>query len=183
MRLERTVITLEMSMTRSIIQIAAKYGVLDSVPVKTPMDVGMEHTLLVDQAKQLKYPYLELLGELMWVVRICRPDALFAVKLMSRYSNCYTEIHFKALKRVVKYLHSTKDLALTFHKQLDFNPAKLSFALYTDADYGGDRLTRRSVCGWLLFMCGNPIQAGSVQQKTVALSTTESELMALTEGI
>jgi hypothetical protein len=183
MGITRTATTLEMSMAKGIVQMAAKYGVLDAVPVKTPMEVGCDNTLSMDQDKDIKYPFRELLGELMWVCRIGRPDALFAAKVLSRYTNCYTEIHFKALKRVVKYLHSTKHLSLTFRKQPDFNPAKLSFSLYTDADYGGDRMTRRSVSGWQLFMCGNPIQAGSVQQKTVALSTTESELMSLTEGL
>jgi hypothetical protein len=86
------------------------------------------------------------------------------------------------LKRVVQYIYHTRHLSLTFRKQDDFNPDSIQFTLYTDADYGGDRKTRRSVSGYLTLMCGNPISAGSVQQKTVALSTTESELMSVTEG-
>jgi hypothetical protein len=146
------------------------------------MEVGCDNTLPLDLPKETALPYLELLGELNWVARSARFDVLFACKVLSRYTNCYAMVHFKALRRVAKYLYTTKHLALTFRKQADFNSAKIRFALYTDSDWGGDRKTRRSMSGSTLFMCGNPIVAGSVQQKTVALSTTEAELMSLTVG-
>jgi hypothetical protein len=153
MGIKRIAITIDMSMEKSIIQIAAKYGVPYSAPVKTPMEVGCANTLPMDHSKESALPYLELLGEVMWVVRSCRPDALFAANVvLSRYTNCYTELHFKALKRVqwsvVKYLYSTKHMYLTFRKQSYFDPAKIRFSVYTDTDWGGDRLTRRFDCDW-----------------------------------
>jgi hypothetical protein len=36
-----------------------------------------------------------------------RPDIMHAVSLLSRFMHCASEVHFKAAKRVVRYIKST----------------------------------------------------------------------------
>jgi hypothetical protein len=183
MGITRTSTTMELRMTKNIHLIANKYGLQDCKPVKTPMDVGGEHLLPLDCAKVDALPFLELLGELMWIGRNTRPDVLYVLKVLARFSNSYTAVHFQALRRVAKYLETTASFPLTFRKQPDFDMENIKLSLYTDSDWAGDKSTRRSTSGWLLLMCDNPIHFGSLLQKTVALSTAEAELMALTEGL
>lgn len=55
----------------------------------------------------------------------------------------------------------------------------LQLTLYSDADWGGDLDTRRSISGWAAFLNGGPIAWSSRKQTVTATSTTEAEFMAL----
>ncbi|KAE8989005.1 hypothetical protein PF011_g18957 [Phytophthora fragariae] len=52
---------------------------------------------------------------------------------------------------------------------------------YSDADWAGNRDDRSSVSGVLLMLCGPPVVWLSTFQKTIALSSTEAEYMALSD--
>ena len=53
---------------------------------------------------------------------------------------------------------------------------------YTDADWAGDIESRRSTSGYVFMMNGGCISWKSQKQRTVALSSTEAEYMALSEA-
>ena len=49
---------------------------------------------------------------------------------------------------------------------------------YSDADWGGDKATRRSVSAGLIMRRGHCLKAWTKKQQIVSLSTAESELCA-----
>ncbi|KAG0594554.1 hypothetical protein M758_UG087800, partial [Ceratodon purpureus] len=51
-----------------------------------------------------------------------------------------------------------------------------------DADWAGDIHDRKSTTGFVFFLGSTPITWNSKKQPTVALSSTEAEYMAITEG-
>ena len=53
---------------------------------------------------------------------------------------------------------------------------------WVDADFGSDLDTRRSHTGYVIMMNGGPISWKSVKQKSVSLSTAESEWYATSEA-
>lgn len=53
---------------------------------------------------------------------------------------------------------------------------------YTDSDYAGDKLDRKSTSGFIFMMGNSPISWGSNKQPMVALSSTEAEYIALAGG-
>ena len=56
------------------------------------------------------------------------------------------------------------------------------YKFYSDADYAGDPLTRRSTTGQLILGLGiSPVFWSSSRQTSVSLSSTEAELMAATD--
>jgi hypothetical protein len=55
--------------------------------------------------------------------------------------------------------------------------------LYIDADFAGDKITRRSTSGMICFMNGGPISWSSRLQKLCAQSTAESEIYAVTDCV
>ena len=59
-------------------------------------------------------PYREVVGALLFIARMSRPDILHAVNVSSRMNNCYTQEHYKYVLRVVIYLHHTADIKLTY---------------------------------------------------------------------
>ena len=54
--------------------------------------------------------------------------------------------------------------------------------MYTDSDYVGDKSTRISVTGYILFFMGVPIIWRSKSQKSIMLSSSEAEYVALSEA-
>lgn len=123
-------------------------------------------------------PYRESVGSLLYLSQITRPDITFAVNLVSRYLEKPLTIHWNAVKRIFKYLKGTFNYGLIYDSSVT---PKLRG--YSDADYAGDTTTRRSTSGFI-FMMGDGIVAWCLQrQKSVALSTTEAEYIALSQSI
>jgi len=59
------------------------------------------------------------------------------------------------------------------------NPWELK--AFSDSNYGGDRDSRRSVTGYVIYLLGVPLIWKSKSQRSVALSSTEAEYMAVSE--
>ena len=53
----------------------------------------------------------------------------------------------------------------------------------SDSDFASDKETRISVFGYIIYFCGIPIAWRSKGMKSVVLSTTEAEYMALSEVV
>lgn len=53
---------------------------------------------------------------------------------------------------------------------------------FVDADWGNNRIDRKSYSGYAFKFCGSLISWESNKQKTVALSSTEAEYMAISEA-
>ena len=54
---------------------------------------------------------------------------------------------------------------------------------YVDSDYAGDLDKRRLTIGYVFAMAGGPVSWRSNLQSTIALSSTETEYMAVTEAV
>ena len=59
---------------------------------------------------------------------------------------------------------------------VEFNPNKdgdsCVIKAYVDSDWEGDKTTRKSVSGWLIYLCDCIIGWGSRYQKTLELSSS-----------
>ena len=82
--------------------------------------------------------------------------------------------HWEALKRVIIFLGSTKDLWLTFGGR-----SKLAAEGFCDVDWGGQK-HRHSISSYSFHMGGGAISWSSKKQHIVALSSTEAEYIAQT---
>ena len=77
-------------------------------------------------------------------------------------------------KRIFKYLKGTASLGL-------FYPAKGNFYLqaFTDSDYGGCKLDRKSTSGSCQFLGGRLVGWTSKKQTCVSTSTAEAEYVVV----
>lgn len=99
-------------------------------------------------------------------------------RAVSRYLERTAEAHKNAVKCIFKYIRGTIDMGICFE-----SGGNLDFRGYSDADYAGDVITRRSTSGYV-FMFGNGIISWcSERQNSVALSTTESEYIAAPHAV
>ena len=132
---------------------------------------------------------------LLYVARHTRPDISASVNALARHFQAWSRLDDKQLARLMSYLQETVDWVLLLSAQ---DPAASTYNLYVDADFAGDRHSRKSTSGYVFGLetksserpagagpewsgfC--PLAWGSVTQKGVSLSTAEAELRALVEG-
>ena len=62
-----------------------------------------------------------------------------------------TSNHLQAAKRILRYLQGT------IHQGLAFTPGPLVLSAYSDSDWVGDPLDRKSISGILVFLGNSPI--------------------------
>uniref|UniRef100_A0A7S3XD32 Reverse transcriptase Ty1/copia-type domain-containing protein n=1 Tax=Picocystis salinarum TaxID=88271 RepID=A0A7S3XD32_9CHLO len=147
------------------------------VPLSECMKQGKE-----ESDEELVVQYQQLVGQLLYLSTTVRPDIAHAAAVLSRYMSKPAQEHWKAAKRVLKYLKGTRThgLCLGQHEPVSAN-AEMGLELtgYCDSDFGTDVDTRRSRTGFLFLLNGSLVAWYSKLQKTVATSTAEAEYMAV----
>lgn len=123
-------------------------------------------------------PYRELIGCLMYLMVTSRPDICAAVSYFAGFQCGATEEHWVHLKRILRYLKGTMNYKLLYRRD---ESAEMLEA-YADADWGNDPNDRRSVSGYVVKLFGSTVTWATKKQSSVALSTTEAELMALCQA-
>ena len=98
---------------------------------------------------------------------------MFAMCLCARYQANPKESHFKAVKRIMKYLKGTSSVGLWYpsHSPIDLIG-------YSDSDFAGCKLDRKSTSGTCHLLGSSLISWHSKKQACVALSTAEAEYIA-----
>ena len=84
--------------------------------------------------------------------------------------------------RIIKYVLDTKDLGLTM-EPTSHQDGPWELICFSDSDYAGDADTRRSVSGYILYVQGVLIIWRLKAQRSVTLSLTEAEWVALSEAV
>ncbi|KAL4291224.1 hypothetical protein GQ457_14G005130 [Hibiscus cannabinus] len=102
-----------------------------------------------------------------------RPDIMFSVCLCARFQANPKESHLKAVKRIFRYLLDTPSLGLWYPRDSTFD-----LHAYSDADYGGSKIDRKSTSGTCQFLGNMLISWFLKKQNSVALSTTEAEYIS-----
>lgn len=105
-----------------------------------------------------------------------RPDLAFAISVVSHYVSNPIEAHRSAVKRIFRCIKSTLDLQLTYRESLSLS------AGCTDADWAGDRDTRRWTVGFVFSVSSGAISWSSRRQSTVALSSCGAEYIGQTQA-
>ena len=108
---------------------------------------------------------------------ISRPDAAFQVGQLAQYVQTPGRPHWDALKRLMSYLDTTRDLWLTLA-----SGENRPLVIYTDADWASQS-DRHSISGYAMQMGSGTVTWSSKKQQIVALSSTESEYIGQTHAL
>ncbi|KAI3758119.1 hypothetical protein L6452_05669 [Arctium lappa] len=140
--------------------------------MKNPMATGSKlHADLEGKSVECKL-YREMIGSLLYLTA-SRPDIMFATCLCARFQANPKESHLYAVKRIFRYLKGTKNLGLWYPENSGFD-----LMAYTDSDYGGCKLDRKSTSGRCQFLGGKLVSWTSKKQNCVSTSTEEAEYVA-----
>lgn len=174
---DRTAKTITLAQQRLTRDLLEKYKMTNANSVNTPLSLATKLTKEGTALDTAIYPYSQLIGSLMYLSVCTRPDISQAVGALARYMAQPTETHWQAAKHVLRYLAGTAKYGITF------GAGSPGLDAYCDADYAGDRDTRRSTTGYVFILNGGAFSWSSRLQQTVAVSTTEAEYMAAAAAI
>ncbi|RVW72857.1 Retrovirus-related Pol polyprotein from transposon TNT 1-94 [Vitis vinifera] len=130
------------------------------------------------EREQMKnIPYASAVGSLMYAQVCTRPDIAFAVGMLGRYQSNPGIDHWKAAKKVMRYLQGTKDYKLMYRRT-----SNLEVVGYSDSDFAGCVDSRKSTSGYIFILAGGAISWRSVKQTMTATSTMEAEFISCFEA-
>jgi len=99
--------------------------------------------------------YRGMIGSILYLTA-SRPDIVFSVGLCAHFQSKHNETHLKAVKRILRCLKHTPNLALWYPKGCNFN-----LIGYADADYAGFLVDRKSTSGMNHFLVSRLIGKAS----------------------
>ena len=126
--------------------------------------------------------YRSGVGMLLYLVKHSRPDIANPVRELSKGMQKASPAAFAELKRVIRFVLNTKNYGLKLEPILQGDDQVWNMVVYTDSDWAGDKDTRKSVSGYVIFLCGVPILWKSKGQKLISMSSTEAEWYSLSEA-
>ena len=178
--------TLVMSQQGLIQKIIESTGLEECRPNRTPC---VKDPLSSDEdGEPMDDPwnYRSIVGMMLYLSTNTRPDISFAVSQVARFSHNPKKSHATAVKVIVRYLSGTKSRGVVYKR-----PKSLNIECYVDADFAGlyghesptNPLSVKSRTGYIISVGGCFILCKSQLQSTIALSTSEAEYGALSQGM
>ena len=133
-------------------------------PMSVPADPNV-NLIPADVCKrnECNLPYREVVGSLMFVAIVSRPDIAYAVSVLSRFLDKHDVTHWRVAKRVFAYLIKTADIGIQYRRSEN----KSDLIGFSDADFASDPETRRSTTGYVFCMSGGPVTWSSHRQQLV----------------
>lgn len=153
-----------------------KFSMIDCNAVATPADSNQVLEKFED-SEIANYPYRQLVGSLMYLAIATRPDIAFAIGKVSRFLERPTQAHVVAAKRILKYIKGTISHGILYDS---YGENRIDG--YSDADYAGDVTSRKSTSGYAFVIGNGVVSWGSILQKSISLSTMESEYISASEA-
>ena len=146
--------------------------------------------------------YQRKLGSVLYAATTTRPDIAFAVSRLARFNQNPSQEHHRAADRVIQYLYSTRSRAIYYGGDKegtngrgrdkgirdkgrddgrDGRSEAQSFICASDASFADNSVDRKSSQGYIMKLFGGPIAWRANKQDTVTTSSTEAELLALSQ--
>ncbi|KAJ9544640.1 hypothetical protein OSB04_024347 [Centaurea solstitialis] len=135
------------------------------------METEFEMSMMAGKSVDQKI-YRSMIGSLLYLTAT-RPDIMFATCFCARFQANPKESHLAAVKRILRYLKGTPEMGLWYPKDSSFE-----LISFTDSDYGGCKLDRKSTSGSCQFLGDKLVSWTSKKQNCVSTSTAEEEYVA-----
>ncbi|KKF92108.1 Endonuclease [Ceratocystis platani] len=166
-------------------QLITKFNIVTTHKYQTPM---RPDNMAPREGTQAQPDFINLyqqkVGSLNWPAVVTRPDIAFAASQLARFMSNPSNEHMAAADRALAYLASTPTLAIEYSSdamESAFKVYESNFKVYSDSAFADNIDTRRSSYGSLFMLHNGAIDWKAARQSTVTTSSTEAELLALSQ--
>ncbi|GJT35772.1 putative ribonuclease H-like domain-containing protein [Tanacetum coccineum] len=160
------------SQDKYVADILKKFDFLSIRTATTPIESNKPLVKDEDGVDVDVHVYRSMIGSLMYLTA-SRPDIMFAVCACARFQVTPKASHLNAVKRIFRYLKHQPKLGLWYPRDSPFE-----LEAYSDSDYGGASLDRKSTTGGCQFLGRRLISWQCKKQTIVANYTIEAEYVA-----
>lgn len=171
-------------------------------PIVKGFDKNEINSPLLNKENHKKYR--SIVGTLLFIANTVRLDISFTVSYLSRFLESPTEYHLKGAIRTLHYIVQTKNFKLIYknsNRRIQFEDFRyidktedvvlkdyssekfFKLDLISDSDWAGDTKDRKSQSGNIIMLNGNIIDWCSRKQNAISGSSTESEYIAMSDGL
>ncbi|GKE24822.1 ribonuclease H-like domain-containing protein [Tanacetum coccineum] len=150
-------------------EILNKFGFSDVKTTRTPMETQKALLKDADGEDVDEHLYRSMIRSLMYLTS-SRPDYMFVVCACARFQVNLKSSHLHAVKRIFRYLKSQPKFGLWYPRDLPFD-----LVAYTNSDYDGASLDRKSTIGGYQFLGCRLISWQCKKQTMVANYITKAE--------
>jgi len=158
-------------------KVVERFGMTNAKYACTPLPTGYTPTPNQGEVNpHLCTLFQQIIGSLLYIMLGTRPDIAFAVTKLAQFAANPSKEHLDKAKYILRYLAGIAKYALVYK-----GASNKGLIAYTDSDYTADLVKRRSTTGYHLKLANGIISWQSRPQKTIALSATEAEYMALSD--
>jgi hypothetical protein len=147
----------------------------DIKAVNVPLQNGNLSPYEGEASKATRALYQSIIGSIQYAAVVTRIDIAFAASRLARYNHNPAPEHMEAAKHVLRYLLNTRAYALEYRSDGPNGPLYASDASFADNP------DRKSTQGYVMLLFGGAVVWRSSKQATVTTSTTEAELLAISE--
>ena len=161
-------------------KLAAKFNISKTKTRLTPLPVEEILKFTGTASAQDILHFQQKVGSINFPAVITRPDIAHASSKLSEHLTNPSPHHLELVTRVIEYLVDTRTLSILFDGQVDLS--REIWLVSSDASFADDLRTRFSSQGYAFKLFGGLIDWKANKQKTVTLSSTEAELLAVSQA-
>ena len=183
-----------MDQSRMITSIVSEANLAGAADEHLPYPPSGESLSKADNSTDLdrhmynKYPYRRVVGQLMYGMVHTLITIMYALNILSRYSNSPGARHIKFLKHLLRYVKYAKmdRLKFTTHDgptDIATMTSLLQLKFQCDADLAGNKDNRHSQTSYIGYLADNVICWKSTDQGSISSSTAESEIKAVNHAL
>jgi histone deacetylase 1/2 len=165
-----------LNQSKYIRDLLCKADMEDSNPIGSPMVSSCRLSKFSTDSMADPSLYRSVVGALQYAT-LTRPDIAFSVNKVFQFMAHPLDTHWKAVKRILRYLKGTLSHGLLINPSTTGPP--FSLCAYSDADWATDQDDRRSVSGSCIYFGPNLVSWASKKQPLVARSSTEAEYRSM----
>ncbi|XP_059068180.1 secreted RxLR effector protein 161-like [Cryptomeria japonica] len=163
---------ISISQTKYVVDLLKQFRMMPCTTVATLVALGEKLTKADASSNVDTTKYKSLVGSLMYLTTT-RPDIIYVVSLISRFMRDLHESHWRAVKRILRYVSGTHNFGI------HYSPTdKFELVGYTNFDWAGLVDDKKSTFGWVFSLGSGAVSWSSKKQATMALSSIETEYIA-----
>lgn len=163
--------SLFLTQTKCIKELLDKAHMSGANHINSPMVANCKLSKFGSDTLPDPHLYRSVVGALQYAT-LTRPEIAYSVNKVCQFMANPLESHWKAVKRILRYLKGTLDFGL--HLTPTSVTDKFSLFAFSDADWGSDSDDRRSTSGFCIYFGNNLVSWSSKKQVLVARSSIEA---------